>query len=223
LFSFCFKFIFLQKKKSTLINALLGKKLLADGVTPTTAKISLIKHVGEAGRDNSSEDAGYVGQDIVVHRFDVPWLRDINLVDTPGTNAVFSQHEILTKQFLPRSDLVLFVTSADRPFSASEREVLKLIQAWHRKLIVAVNKVDTVETEEDKTKVMEFVRTNTQELVGTADQQIPVFAVSARKFLRGEQDLGFEELQKYVLHSLSSGEKAAIKLRSPLGIVSKGF
>jgi predicted GTPase len=203
---------------------MLGKKLLADGVTPTTSKISLIKFGGDAGRDYTSEDAVYLSQDISVHRFDVPWLRDINLVDTPGTNAVFTQHESLTKEFLPRSDLVLFVTSADRPFSASEREVLKLIQTWKRKLVVAVNKIDTIETDEDRKKVVEFVQHNTQELIGSVEQHaVPVFPLSARKFLRGEKEPGFEVLQKYVLHTLSSGERAAIKLRSPLGMVSKGF
>ena len=202
---------------------MLGKKLLADGVTPTTAKISVIKFGGEAGRDYSVEDAAFVAQDICVYRFDVPWLRDINLVDTPGTNAVFTQHESLTKEFLPRSDLVLFVTSADRPFSASERELLKLIQTWRRKLVVAVNKIDSIETEEDRKKVVDFVQHNTQELVGLTEQQaVPVFPLSARKSLRGEKDAGFEVLQKYVLQTLSSGERAVIKLRSPLGMVSKG-
>jgi hypothetical protein len=134
--------------QSTLINALLGAKLLADGVTPTTAKINLVKY-GEPGADYSAEDAPYLAQvrrstclvrvahirqDMLVHRFAVPWLRELNVVDTPGTNAVFEQHQALTQQFLPRADLVLFVTSADRPFSASEREILRLIQEWRRKV-----------------------------------------------------------------------------------------
>ena len=32
----------------------------------------------------------------------------LNVVDTPGTNAVIRAHEELTRDFVPRSDLVLF-------------------------------------------------------------------------------------------------------------------
>ena len=38
-----------------------------------------------------------------------------------GTNAVIQRHQEITEHFVPRSDLVLFVTSADRPFTESER------------------------------------------------------------------------------------------------------
>ena len=51
----------------------------------------------------------------------VEWLREINLVDTPGTNAVIQGHQEITEHFVPRSDLVLFVTSADRQFSEPRR------------------------------------------------------------------------------------------------------
>lgn len=47
----------------------------------------------------------------------VDWLKEISLVDTPGTNAIFRFHQQLTEHFVPRSDLVLWVTSADRAFS----------------------------------------------------------------------------------------------------------
>jgi hypothetical protein len=44
-------------------------------------------------------------------------LREIDIVDTPGTNAINREHEALTQEFIPRSDMVLFVTSVDRPFT----------------------------------------------------------------------------------------------------------
>ena len=52
-------------------------------------------------------------------------LRDVHIVDTPGTNAILREHERLTTEFVPRSDLVLFVTSADRPFTETERAFLE--------------------------------------------------------------------------------------------------
>lgn len=203
--------------KSTLINALLGQRLLPDGVTPTTSRINIVKY-GTA--PDAQQDAHYTQQDIVVHRFPVEWLREINIVDTPGTNAVFEQHQLITEHFVPRSDLVLFVTSADRPFSASERTFLQLIRSWNKKLIVVVNKSDILESKDDLNKVIEFVKSNMQQLAGSVTI-VPLFPVASRKALRGENDAGFEELRRYVLQSLSGAERAAIKLRSPLGLANK--
>jgi hypothetical protein len=59
-------------------------------------------------------------------------LRDIHIVDTPGTNAVVREHEVLTTHFVPRADVVLFVTSVDRPFSESERLFLDSIAPYLR-------------------------------------------------------------------------------------------
>lgn len=47
-------------------------------------------------------------------------LRKVNIVDTPGTNVIVERQQRLTEEFVPRSDLVLFILSADRPFTESE-------------------------------------------------------------------------------------------------------
>jgi len=54
----------------------------------------------------------------------VDWLKQISLVDTPGTNAVITAHQQITEHFVSRADMVLFVTSCDRPFTESERAFL---------------------------------------------------------------------------------------------------
>ncbi len=41
-------------------------------------------------------------------------------MDTPGTNVILERQQRLTEEFVPRADLVLFVLSADRPFTDSE-------------------------------------------------------------------------------------------------------
>ena len=72
----------------------------------------------------------------------VELLRDLHIVDTPGTNAIDREHERLTIDFVPRADLVLFVTSADRPFTETERVFLETIRDWGKKIVIVVNKVD---------------------------------------------------------------------------------
>ena len=156
--------------KSAFINALLGRSVLDEGVTPTTARIGLLRHGGEVGREVTA--AG-------VERLTAPSeiLRDIVIVDTPGTNAVLREHEALTREFVPRADLVLFVTSSDRPFTESERAFLEAIRAWGKKVIVVVNKADLLESPEDVTRVVTYVRDQAQRTLGFAPD---IFPVSAR-------------------------------------------
>jgi len=65
----------------------------------------------------------------------------MNVVDTPGTNVILDRQQRLTEEYVPRADLVLFVMSADRPFTESEVNFLKYIRQWGKKVIFLVNKV----------------------------------------------------------------------------------
>jgi len=121
--------------KTAFLNALLGERLLKEGVLPTTSQIQLLRHSSQPSRAAVSPGQVEIG-------LSVEWLREINLVDTPGTNAVLQDHQLLTEHFIPRSDLVLFVTSADRPFSESERQLLLRIRAWGKKIVLVINKID---------------------------------------------------------------------------------
>jgi hypothetical protein len=58
----------------------------------------------------------------------------VNVVDTPGTNVILSRQQRLTEEYVPRADLVLFVLSADRPFTESEVSFLKYIRCGDRGL-----------------------------------------------------------------------------------------
>jgi len=121
--------------KSTFLNALLGDQFLDEGVTPTTDHIHILSY-GETFQKKPLED------ELLEVQIPVEWLNEINLVDTPGTNAVIQRHQEITEHFVPRSDLVLFVTSADRPFSESERLFLEGVRQWGKKIVIAVNKID---------------------------------------------------------------------------------
>eukprot|EP01043_Picozoa_sp_COSAG02_P041646 COSAG02_NODE_3469_length_6691_cov_9.305218_5_plen_270_part_00 len=119
--------------KSSLINALLGGRHLEDGVTPTTDRVYLIKQssndcVGLSGGDTAtrrgrSELSGSISTTAppppTTIELPVPWLEDVTLVDTPGTNAVVQGHTEITEAIVPRCDLLLFVTSVDRPISVN--------------------------------------------------------------------------------------------------------
>ena len=75
-------------------------------------------------------------------------------MDTPGTNAIIRHHEELSRGFVPRSDLVIFVTSAERPLTESERGYLELVRDWGKKVLMVVNKADLLE---DKAELLPFI------------------------------------------------------------------
>lgn len=50
----------------------------------------------------------------------------------------------LWQELIPRSDLILFVTSVERPFSESERLFMQSIHQWRRKIVIVVNKIDSL-------------------------------------------------------------------------------
>ena len=168
--------------KSAFINALLGQSLLAEGVTPTTDRVQVLRFGLEKTQVLRDEDTS-------VLTLPVEWLRDINIVDTPGTNAVMQHHQRITEDFVPRSDLVLFVTSADRPFAESERIFLERVREWGKKVVVIINKIDIFEDETQIQQVIQFVGDNALQLLGIRPQ---IFAVSARLAQKAKSVTGVE-------------------------------
>ncbi len=208
--------------KSAFINALLGRRVLEEGVTPTTAGIHLLRH-GAPGAP--PEERGGLQ---VIHA-PVELLSDVEIVDTPGTNAIQREHEALTREFIPRSDLVLFVTSADRPFTESERSFLEAIRRWGKKVVVVVNKIDILEHGEEVDRVVAFVERGARDLLGETPA---VFPLSARQALRAKLDGGedaerirerlatsrFEALERFIAESLDERARVRLKLLNPLGV-----
>jgi small GTP-binding protein len=208
--------------KSSFINALLGDRVLPEGVTPTTDRINILRH-GATVSEHLVE--AYLLER--THPADV--LREINIVDTPGTNAIIRRHEELTRDFVPRSDLVLFVTSADRPFTESEREFLEQIREWGKKIVFIVNKVDILARDEDRAEVLRYVRENAASLLNETPE---LFAVSARLALeargstgppaQADEELwaqsGFGPVEDYLLKTLDQEERVRLKLLNPLNV-----
>jgi small GTP-binding protein len=209
--------------KSALMNALLGagqERVLAEGVTPTTSRVTLVKWGPEVTET-------VVDESFAVFTHPLPLLRELNIVDTPGTNAVIRHHERLTEEFVPRSDLVLFVTSADRPMTESERQFLERIRAWGKKVIVAINKADILDNDAARQEVEDFVRRHAAGVLGLEPE---IFPVSARLAQQAGQAVdpglgqglraasGLDALEQYVRATLDDEARLRLKLTNPLGV-----
>ncbi len=201
--------------KSALINALLGQRLLKEGVTPTTTQINTLRYGPDQARQAQDEKHHVIS-------LPVELLREISIVDTPGTNAVIRAHETLTSEFVPRADLVLFVTSSDRPFTESERAFLERIRDWGKKVVIIVNKIDLFENPDELEQVLGFVGQNAQALLGLAPEIFPLSARLAQRGKAGEAGLWaqsrFEPLETYIHDTLDEISRIRLKLLNPLGV-----
>jgi len=201
--------------KSAAINALLGQRLLEEGVTPTTSQITILRYGEKQQRTVVSERQ-------ILLTFPVEFLSELSIVDTPGTNAVIREHETITSRFIPRSDLVLFITSADRPFTESERVFLEHIQEWGKKVVFVVNKIDILQSEQAISQIEEFISNNAHLLLGDSPK---IFSVSARDALRAKQGesnlLGksrFGPLEQHIHNTLDESNRFRLKCLNPLGV-----
>src|SRR5688572_16188569 len=201
--------------KSAFINALAGQSILLEGVTPTTARIHVLRY-GDTVTHGTDEHG------LAMSTAPVELLREVHIVDTPGTNAIIREHEQLTNDFLPRADLVLFVTSADRPFTETERAFLETIRGWGKKIVIVVNKVDIFQRSDELDEVLAFVRSSAQRLLGISPEVFPVSARLAMRAKQGEPTAWaasrFEALERYVRETLDQGSRFRLKLANPLGV-----
>jgi hypothetical protein len=117
---------------------------------------------------------------------------------------------------------VLFVTSADRPFTESERGFLQAIQEWGKKIVFVLNKVDLLEPHEVE-QVVGFIRENVRDLLGFTPEIFPVSARQAQRARNGAGDEAwqasrFETIEHYILETLDEEQRVRLKLLSPLGV-----
>jgi len=199
--------------KSSFINALFGQKARVEGPVPVDDRITIM-HYGEESVER------VLGPFVTEKRLPVEFLRDIAIVDTPGTNSVVRQHQEVAEDFIPRADLVLFTTSIDRPLTESERQFLSYIQRWGKKIIIVLNKIDTKD-EAEIAEVTDFVDSKCQELLGFKPLIFPVSAKLALNAKLGGHPRDwtrsrFEALEDYIFHKLSERERLQLKLLSPL-------
>jgi small GTP-binding protein len=201
--------------KSAFINALVGDTVLQEGVTPTTAQIHLLKNGDKAAPPSTTG-----GIRIITAPSDL--LEDVHIVDTPGTNAIIREHERLTTDFIPRADVVLFVTSAERPFTETERVFIASIRDWGKKIVIIINKVDIFERYEDLEEVRAFVAEAARSLLGITPEILSVSARLAQRAKHGNPNLwaasGFEPLERFIRETLDERNRFRLKLANPLGV-----
>jgi small GTP-binding protein len=201
--------------KSAFINALLGVPVLKEGVTPTTTQVNILRYGETQGRQVLDENTHIITAPVSL-------LSEISIVDTPGTNAIIREHEEITSKFIPRSDLVLFITSADRPFTESERAFLENIRDWGKKVVIVVNKIDILQNDTDLAQIRSFIDENARNLLGITPDAFPVssrYALQAKTGQPQHWDRSrFDILEHYIHDTLDESSRLKLKFLNPLGV-----
>ncbi len=260
--------------KSTFLNALMGEKILPSYSDETTATVTFLKHKGKAdnqqkGRvfyaDGSCEDIDSIETDVISRyvstRSDIPVAATVNhldlfldssflegnitLVDTPGLNGTADGHREITEAQIMKSNVCLFMFSADRPGGKSEFEFLSQIKTKANKIIFVLNKIDQIKSTEDESyeKVAENMLKNFGKIFPDAEDMPEFWCVSSYQALvaRSSEPLAYrgrksfsdedkyrllklsrmEEFEDGLWHFITEGEKARNSLIVPISKASK--
>eukprot|EP00494_Astrolonche_serrata_P031767 UN32036 len=157
--------------KSSVINAIFGEKLCEVGITVTTAEIHVFTH--------SPSKLDFTEDKMVKYKYcpHIPRLLEINVVDTPGLNALPKfKHTAISRNFLPNADLVLITTSPDKLINESDINVLKDISNWNSTVLFILNKIDHCDNSEEIQKCIHFIKQHARDYF----KDVHVMPVSAK-------------------------------------------
>ncbi|MEN6330511.1 MAG: dynamin family protein [Smithella sp.] len=188
--------------KSSFVNALLGEDICEVAPDPCTVVIQELVY----GTQRTKTNLGDHWERVALPK---PVLRDISIVDTPGTNSIIRHHQTITENYIPRSDLVVFVFPAKNPYTGTAWDLLDFIRKdWRRKTVFVLQQADLA-TKEELTTNEERVRQYAHE----RNIQNPiVFSVSAKRELEGAPDSGFKEFRQFLSSAVESGDVWRMKV-----------
>ncbi len=192
--------------KSSFINALLGDPdLCAVAPSPMTDTIQQIMYSDEYKIEEVSPYLKRVYKPNEI-------LRDIAIVDTPGTNTIIQHHQEITERFIPGADLIVFVFEAKNPYRQSAWDFFNFMhEEWHKKIVFVLQQKDLMD-KPDLDINMKGVEDHAQQ---KGIKKPIIFAVSAKEELQGlSGQSGFEPLKKYILDQVTGGRAQKYKLIS---------
>ena len=190
--------------KSSFINALLQEDICKTAADPCTDVIQQLVYSKEPFDRSVSQYLRKIGLPNEI-------LKTLSVVDTPGTNTIVENHQEITKEFIPNSDLIFFVFFAKNPYTRSAWELLDYVNSeWRKKVVFVLQQADLTKPEElakNKEKLAELA-------LQKGIQSPVVFATSVEWEVNGEQDIsGFKEVRNYIQQTLKDGSTKRLKLQ----------
>ena len=190
--------------KSSFINALLQADICKTAADPCTDIIQQIVYSESVFEEPVSQYLRRIGSNNEI-------LKNLSVVDTPGTNTVIENHQEITREFIPNSDLIFFVFFAKNPYTRSAWELLDYVNSeWRKKVIFILQQADLTKPEE--------LAKNKEKLAELALQKgitsPTIFATSVEYEVNGELERsGFDDVRNYIQQTLEDGGTKKLKLQ----------
>lgn len=191
--------------KSSFINALLatGEEIAKAAPQPMTDVIQQIMYGSER-------------QEVMINPYlkqlliPVEILKEIAIVDTPGTNTIVDHHQEITERFIPSSDLIVFVFESKNPYRQSAWDFFDYIHKdWQKKIVFVLQQKDLM-PEDDLQVNINGVK---EYAVKKGIENPTVFAVSAKLDMEGKTtESGFGPLRQYIANNITGGQAPKLKL-----------
>ena len=209
-----FRFVILgevKSGKSSFVNALLGADVCRVAPEPCTDSIQ---------ETVFSEDEGIevIGPNRKRVKRRIPLLKTIAIVDTPGTNSVIRDHESITREYIPQSDLVVFVLPARNPHTQSAWDFLKYVhEEWERKVIFVLQQMDL-----EMEHLPAQVRSVHDYAVKGGIANPVIFPTSAKWEQQGSAERsGMAEVRRFIRRRITGGQHVVRKLQGHASIARK--
>ena len=193
--------------KSSFVNALLdaGVEVVEAAPQPMTDTIQEVTY-GE--KDQVVEINPFLKK--IMHPVEI--LKEISIVDTPGTNTIIEKHQEITEGFIPSSDLIVFVFEAKNPYRQSAWDFLKFIHKdWRRKIIFVLQQKDLM-SPDDLAVNIDGVK---KHAISNEVENPLVFAVSAKQEMEGnKEESGYKPVRQYIQDNITGGKAPFLKLQN---------
>ncbi|MDP4847659.1 MAG: 50S ribosome-binding GTPase [Akkermansiaceae bacterium] len=184
--------------KSSLINGLFGRELCKVNILPETDRVIWYRH-GAPPRDVESTDS-------LEERYrPIEFLRDFNLVDTPGTNSIVKGHQQITERFLPVADLILFVFPVTNPWGAATWNLISSLPVECLNHVAFIVQQADQRDDADINVILEHMADLSIKRIGVSPRIFPVSGKMAFEAKRagafGEKDYlrsGFPKLEEFI-------------------------
>lgn len=202
--------------KSSFINALLHSDVCKVDIDVCTDVVQQLVYSEGSYEHIISEFSKKIGVNSDI-------LKKISIVDTPGTNSIIENHQVITENFIPNSDLIFFVFSATNPHTKSAWELLKFVKKeWKKRVVFILQKADFLSTEElsvNINKVKEYA-------IERGIKEPIVFPTSAKKELENRDDYtsndsGFKEIKTFIEDNVTGDQYYKLKLLSTISSVEQ--
>ncbi|RSK28777.1 hypothetical protein EJF36_18905 [Bacillus sp. HMF5848] len=227
--------------KSTFVNALLGRDIMPRNVTPTTATINavfyketeemqVIQTDGTVEKQELSREAleKYTAEadfdpnaiQYIKVLMNHPLLQNrVVLVDTPGVNDLNQHRASITHQYIPRADVVLFLTSITDAIKKTEQQFIEqhLLENYLDKTIFIGNFLDRLDDDEID-DICDFVENRLKAV--TNRNEVTLLPLSAKEALEArlteDEELlelsGIQEIEEEILQRIHSSTRNEEKI-----------